>query len=99
MTGLEHVAAERARQLEMGWEDHRPHNANGELAVCAEYIVDDYLAKTGGGKDRDDWPRQRADHVREKYGRDYVARLRIAAALIAAEIDRIQADPVNPVNN
>lgn len=89
MTGLEHVAYERARQLEIGWDDKKPNNANQELAGCASAILDDYIYETGNPQDT--WPNYRAAHIRDKYGTDYVARLRIAAALIAAEIDRIQS--------
>lgn len=91
MNGVEHIIFERKRHFEKGFNDQAPENANGELVECAGYILGDYMEDSsdiegeGGG-----WPVERAMKVRDKYGKDYVARLRIAASLIAAEIDRIQ---------
>lgn len=99
MTGLEHVAYERERQLRKNWDDHSPNHSDGQLVECASYILGDYMEDTAEGTDSNDWPVERAMRVKQKYRMDYVARLRVAAALIAAEIDRIQADPMNPVNN
>lgn len=99
MSGIENVIFERGRQIGKGFNDQAPENANGELIECAGYIIGDYIedTDTGEGKEGPDtWPVQRAIRVKEKYGPDYVCRLRIAAALIAAEIDRIQLLALQP---
>lgn len=90
MTGIEHVQFERARQVAKNWNDQSPENAGCELSRCAFYIVEDYL-KEREPDEKSLWSIDRAAYVRNKYAQDYPARLRIAAALIAAEIDRIQA--------
>ena len=96
MSGIENVIFERGRQLGKGWNDQAAQNANSELATCAEYILADYVEDTS--MEPDDWPIDRSIKVKNKYGADYVSRLRIAAALIAAEIDRIQLLALTPTD-
>ncbi len=91
MTGTDMIAEERLRQVfECGYtpESDDAHTA-GELLECAVQIAEDVVVEAGGVV-KVPWPQQRAQRVREKYGSDYQKRLAIAAALIAAEIDRLE---------
>lgn len=90
MSGVDHIKLERQRQLLKGWDD--TVNDDGQLTECASYILGDYMEDTCDGVTESyDWPVSRATKVKQKYRMDYVARLRIAGALIAAEIDRIES--------
>lgn len=96
MTGVELIAAERTRQIEeKGYTaelDDRWDNL--ALVFCADMIIGDYISEQGGVPPEDapahlGWHAERANHVRKKYGPDYITRLKIAGAFIAAEIDRL----------
>jgi hypothetical protein len=87
--GAELIADERDRQLSNGWvaaSDDR--QTDGQLLDCAVRVATDVLGDCA--QVRRCWPHERATHVREKYGSDYIRRLTIAGALIAAEIDRLR---------
>lgn len=100
MSGIENVIFERARQIGKGFNDQAKENADCQLVECAGYILGDYIedACVGNEDTPNEWPQDRAIHVKNKYGLDYVCRLRIAAALIAAEIDRIQLLALQPTD-
>jgi len=51
--------------------------------------LDDYTTEG------DDWFMRRANHIRTKYANDPIRRLTIAAAMLAAEIDRLMRARVN----
>lgn len=104
LTGVEHIAAERQRQIEKeGWTaEHDRQHVGGELAMVAALYAapkrlyeqnfnnrEDYIAF------QDPWPRSWACRYdkREKHSR--LRRLEIAGALIAAEIDRISVEEYN----
>lgn len=93
MTGIELIAAERKRQIEVeGWTaEHDRQHKSGELALAAAcYAVPDNKRYWGGGTilirlwpwDWEWWKPSPNDRIRE---------LVKAGALIAAEIDRLQA--------
>lgn len=90
MSGVEQIDFERKRQLAKGWDD--TINSDCQLAECASHILGDYMQDVADGSGSNDWPISRATKVMQKYKRDYIARLRIAGALIAAEIDRLEAE-------
>lgn len=99
MSGIENVIFERARQIGKCFNDQAKENADCQLVECAEHILADYIEDACLGSDTpNEWPQDRSIKVKNKYGRDYVSRLRIAAALIAAEIDRIQLLALQPTD-
>lgn len=96
MTGIELIAAERARQVEQeGWTpEHDDEHTNSELALAACYYAMPYAIGVGGVNGRtvepldmfpDTWT-----WVWAKRSRDPIRNLVKAGALIAAEIDRLQ---------
>lgn len=96
MTGVELIAAERQRQIEQeGWTaSHDEQHKTGQLAlVAALYATPVPLFSVKNGDQElfwwDPWPWSRQWDKRRKHGR--LRRLEIAGALIAAEIDRLQA--------
>lgn len=91
MTGAEQIAAERQRQLsEEGWtSEHDAAWVNGELvsaAICyARTAVDGYAGRMSaplGWPWHEDWWKPS----------NYLRNLVRAGALIAAEIDRLEAE-------
>lgn len=94
MTGVEMIAAERERQInEKGWTtEHDDQHDDGSLLEFADMLLQ-ATATASGPDDVDDepdsWVPDAVRHVLERH-RDPVERLRIASALVAAEIDRIQ---------
>lgn len=93
-TGAELIAAERERQVnEKGWTAEKDDlQTDGEILECAVKIADEVF----NGDDSPipmrpyhEWPIERSNYVRNKYGTDHIRRLVIAGALIAAEIDRL----------
>lgn len=102
MNGAELIAAERQRQIEQeGWTpEHDAMHDGGELAIAAAcYAVEgtyaDVVVETGqfgtsNWEQSDAWPWNGWDK-REQH--DKARRLVIAGALIAAEIDRLNAEP------
>lgn len=100
MSGIELIAAERKRQVEViGWDpEHDEEHNRGELAWAAvcyaapEDIIRVFLSDGTVERKRwvDPWPWEEKWDKRSRH--DRVKRLIIAGALIAAELDRIQAD-------
>lgn len=95
-TGVELIAAERRRQVVKKGRTAEGDDVHvkREMLHCAVTVADDVLDGTDiCGDDyyvsEDSWPLERAAKIVEKYGDDHVARLVIAGALIAAEIDRL----------
>ena len=96
MNGVELIAAERRRQVEKeGWSANHDNAAHGDgqLAGAAAELIIDGLGYW------DDDPLDMCGSI-AKFGRegskpDPVRCLVIAGALIAAEIDRISAEPPN----
>ncbi len=89
-TGIEQIADERKRQIEVeGWTpNHDAIHIYGELAKAAAcYAVYHTDAEVVEGDD-DAWPWA---EEWDKRGEDHHRNLVKAGALIAAEIDRIQA--------
>jgi hypothetical protein len=81
------IIAERAIQEGKGFTASHDDSENddGQLIDCASLIF-------GHPRFADDsayWPVQRADHVRKKYANNRRQQLVIAAALIVAEIERM----------
>jgi len=72
-TGIEMIAAERAKQMDVWGDNHDDEHDAGEIAVVAANIID---GRT------DEWG------LLEKHPRR-VCQLVIAGALIASEIDRL----------
>jgi len=90
-TGVEHIAEERREQIEKhGWAPvHDADHKYGELsknAACLACLGTDakVIDPAGCGTDDDVW--QLIEHI----GRDRIHALKVAGALIAAEIDRLQ---------
>ena len=97
MTGIELIAAERARQVEKeGWtSEHDDEHNNEELALAACYYAlpapltvtygrGEYIIKPNSlfpGEWSEEWMKRSNDRIRN---------LVKAGALIAAEIDRLQ---------
>jgi hypothetical protein len=85
-TGIELIAAQRAHQLAKRTADHDSKHSAGELVQAAETYID--LAVGGRGRLPRRWPwSDNYPRVNELT----IERLAHAGALIAAEIDRLQA--------
>ena len=86
MTGIEAIAAERKRQVEVeGWnEDHDAQHIDEELARAAAYYAH---PKRPGHKAL--WPDTWEDTWDKKKKHNRLRQLAIAGALCAAEYDRI----------
>jgi hypothetical protein len=93
-TAIQLIADERKRQVEKGFNaEHDDSHVDSSILDCAVMIANEcipgvtpiQLVEIGSG----DWQIERTVHVREKYGNSKIARLTIAAAMIAAEIDRL----------
>lgn len=96
-TGIELIAEERREQVEKhGFDaDHdlRPFNKHGALIQAAAYLLQNQF--TGKGTDRifATFPSRWSGIFQEKFdSKKGVEALKVAGALIAAEIDRIQND-------
>lgn len=90
MTGVERIAAERQRQIEVeGWTpEHDDEHNNRELAKAAAcYAVGTDRFKSIGGEVVAVWP---WEDRWWKPSDDPIRNLEKAGALIAAEIDRLQ---------
>ena len=90
MTGVERIAAERQRQIEIeGWTpEHDEQHRYGELPIAAAcYAVHTTNARVLNPNGQDAWPWSPRDK-RQKH--NCIRRLEIAGALIAAEIDRLE---------
>lgn len=93
-SGIEVIAAERARQIgDEGWDAaHDAYHVNGELVVAAvRYAVEHTRRPTIRSLLRRVWPWNARWWKPDTS--DPVRNLAKAGALIAAEIDRLQADP------
>ena len=101
MTGAERIAAERKRQTEKegwtpSWDVHHRADELVDAAIC--YAVnggaDKVAIETWDGRAPDHcdpwWPWDDAFDKRQQH--DRIRSLEIAGALLAAEIDRLQAD-------
>lgn len=107
-SGLDLIIKERERQISVeGWTpEHDAEHIGGEMAVVAacyatEGMKDVALVRFGvpiRDSSRpaivDAWPRDWEGQWDKRLKHDQIRRLTIAAALIAAEIDRIQAEKV-----
>jgi hypothetical protein len=86
MSALEDVMAERERQKSMGYDDaHNDGQRRGLLSESAALIIAPLAV-----------PAEDAERIRARVHRNHAAerrRLVIAAALIVAEIERIDRDP------
>lgn len=94
MTGIELIAQERTRQIEVeGWDStHDASHADGELSIAAAcYAVNKLpglsVAEYGN---MDAWPWHEEWDKRRKH--DRLRSLVVAGALIAAELDRLIAE-------
>lgn len=77
------IVTERQRQVDKGFDhDHDCGHEKEELLLCARNIL-----KLDEGRDIGSWWLKRARKIREKYERR--DQLKIAAALIVAEMERI----------
>ena len=92
MTGIELIAQERAEQIEKhGWTaEHDAKHDSGALAVVAATLAVMHTDSTvtdpeeKHGTDNNPWG------LEDKLKSDAIHSLKIAGALIAAEIDRLQ---------
>lgn len=96
-TGLELVSQERARHFELGYDaEHDSYEVNGELAAAAAlYAVDgtyleDMLYTDATEYDKL-WPWPESSYPDKRGKIERIRELTVAGALIAAEIDRLQA--------
>lgn len=92
MTGVELIAAERQRQIEVeGWTaQHDDDHDMGEMAaaaICYATTAVDNEIRSLEGSDTDWWPWEMSWW---KPSEDPIRNLVKAGALIAAEIDRLQ---------
>lgn len=91
MTGIELIAQERKEQIEKhGWTaEHDQNHDKGELARVAATLAVMHTGSVAiiGG---DIWG------LRDKLAGDPIHALKVAGALIAAEIDRLQSLPKAP---
>lgn len=82
-TGIELIAEERKEQIEKhGWDLSNDEDyGNGELIKAALFAIN---------PDQFEWPFYWTEKFRDKIlKKDEIDRLRVAGALIAAEIDRL----------
>lgn len=92
MTGIELITQERKEQIEKhGWtvKHDKDEHPNGELAIVAAYLAggDDPLIY----EDIEVFVPEWGIELLKKLKGDDIHRLKVAGALIAAEIDRLQA--------
>ncbi len=93
---LQRVVAERARQRIKFDDDHDDQHDKGEIVVASILIAMDVDNKDAdcihpcGDDEEDDWMHELALHVRQKYGQNYKQRLVISAAMLLAEIERLE---------
>lgn len=96
-TAIELIADERRRQIDKEYDAaHDDAHDGGQIATAAGMILYDMQ---GGTHTTDieclddpdaSWMEQLAAHVLIKYGEDPIHRLTIVAAMVAAEIERLQ---------
>lgn len=89
MNAIELIAAERARQCAKGYD--AAEEGNGQLADAAYMLLFEHLQGPGcvdEGDDLDGWGQALAVKLRHA---EPVRRLVVAAALLAAEIDRLSS--------
>ena len=84
-TGVELIAEERAKQLSKWGNDHDDGHTNSELIRAAVNLLDFYY---GHMLVDDFWELVLKNQ-------DPISQLKIAGALIAAEIDRLQRKDIN----
>jgi hypothetical protein len=86
-TGIELIAIERQEQIEKhGFDkDHDEEMSNGQLKDAAAYLLTGELSCFPK-----DWDEKYHLKFRSKFGNE-IETLKVAGALIAAEIDRLQA--------
>ncbi len=96
MTGIDCIAEERDRQViryghtgEVDQEHGDGSLLDAALAVLRD-CVDEHRAEAGP-MDDPEWVRKLRIHVANKYEDQFIHRMCIAGALIAAEIDRVHA--------
>lgn len=94
-TGIELIAEERQRQIEKeGWTpEHDAEHTNNELALAAIcYTAPEFVRKSGRWYDINLWPWSQS--YWKPTPKNRIRELTKAGALIAAEIDRLQANPL-----
>lgn len=87
--GLAAITSERIYQVEKGWSQSHDKEVHGDfqLASAAQALLKDHVP-TDPAHEKEEWIKK----IRRKHGEDYEACLRIAGALIAAELTRIGAE-------
>src|SRR3990167_2843259 len=96
MTGADYISEERERQIvKYGYTTEHDDDlyADGSLMDAALQILKDCVEEHRvemGPPDDPEWFKRGAIHVGNKYDDQFIQRLSIASAMIAAEIDRIQ---------
>lgn len=89
-TGIELIAEERQEQIDKhGWnEEHDSNHQNGELAKVAATLA--VMHTDASVDDADNWGTgDNAWGLESKLQNDTIHALKVAGALIAAEIDRL----------
>lgn len=94
MSGADWITIERDRQInQKGFTlDHDRQHIGFALPMHALYLVTYYMRPTDAVKKLDDWK------LIEKHRDDRMQLLVVAGALIAAEIDRLQAERAELTN-
>lgn len=94
-TGIELIAQERKEQIEKhGFSIEKDHEyyKEFELLQAALFCIDQSVEGGYGLKTRIDWPKKWDKHFRNKIlDKNTIGKLKVAGALIAAEIDRLNA--------
>lgn len=86
-TGIELIAIERQEQIEKhgySLKNDNEYNKNGELSQVARYLISPISVEQ-------EWPRNWSRSFKDDIDRkSFIHKLKVAGALIAAEIDRLQ---------
>lgn len=92
MTGAERIAEERRRQTWRWSPEHDAKHDSGELVLAARCYAEAATAPMPPSKPPTNWP---WDEARWKPSADPIRNLEKAGALMAAEIDRLQATHID----
>ena len=91
---LKLVTNERQRQRTKFDYDHDDAHEQGELVTAATCLLIDVDRKDNPYTDdyyqEDDWIQELANNVLNRHGTDYKSRLVIVAAMVLAEIERLE---------
>ncbi len=92
MTAIDLIIAERTRQAAKGYGTaHDDAHNKGELIALAIGVLDE-VSETDACQDAfdADWIGKASRHIQQRHGNDTVKMLTIAAAILVAEIERLE---------